>query len=325
MSDGMKVGIVGAGIAGLACAEGLAAAGHDVMLIDKGRGPGGRMSTRRIPIPAGEAQFDHGAQYFTARDPRFAAQVRAWIDGGAAAAWPAAGEAAYVGVPGMNAPVRRLAARHTVHWATRVVGMEPRERGWRLTVEPGDDLDVDLAVLAVPAEQAAELLAGPAPRLAARAAAAVSDPCWAVLAAFAEPVAAVADCHHGADGGALGWAARNSAKPGRTGPESWVLQGSPGWSLDHLADDPNEVTAALLAAAKDMLGAVLPRPLATAAHLWRYARCAPDGTGPVFDAERRLGLCGDWVLGPRVESAWLSGVDLAEALGMGMAVARPVE
>lgn len=34
--------IVGAGLAGLACADELAAAGHHVTLLDKARGPGGR-------------------------------------------------------------------------------------------------------------------------------------------------------------------------------------------------------------------------------------------------------------------------------------------
>ena len=64
----MRIGIVGAGMAGLACAEELTRLGHAVLLFDKGRGPGGRMSTRRIQTSAGEAYFDHGAQYFTVRD-----------------------------------------------------------------------------------------------------------------------------------------------------------------------------------------------------------------------------------------------------------------
>lgn len=317
----MKVGIVGAGIAGLACAAGLTAAGHDVVLFDKGRGPGGRMSTRRVPTPLGEAHFDHGAQYFTARDPRFAALVGGWAADGVAAPWPAAGPDAYVGTPAMNAPIRHLAAPHIVQWSTLVSEVLPDRGGWRLNLADGGAVEVDLAVIAVPAEQAAGLLAGPAPDLAATAAASVSDPCWTVLAAFAEPVSATADCHRGADGDVLGWAARNSAKPGRTGPQSWVLQGGPAWSLAHLDDDPGAVTAALLAAASEALGAPLPEPLVTVAHRWRYARCAPGGTGPVFDADRRLGVCGDWVLGPRVESAWLSGVSLAEAV----TGPRPVE
>ena len=65
-----RVLIIGAGMAGLSCAAALGSVGHAVTLIDKARGPGGRMSTRRVDTPLGQAAFDHGAQYFTARDPR---------------------------------------------------------------------------------------------------------------------------------------------------------------------------------------------------------------------------------------------------------------
>ena len=81
----MRIGIVGAGMAGLACAEALTSAGHAVVVLDKGRGPGGRMSTRRLETPLGEVRFDHGAQYFTGRDPGFRARVAAWIAAGIAA------------------------------------------------------------------------------------------------------------------------------------------------------------------------------------------------------------------------------------------------
>lgn len=313
----LSVGIVGVGIAGLACAQGLVGRGHEVVLFDKGRGPGGRMSTRRLDTSAGTARFDHGAQYFTVRDPGFEAQVTAWIADGVVAPWPAAGGDAYVGVPAMNSPVRDLAGRHRVHWSTLVAEVEQRGDGWRLTVGAGDVHDVDLMVIAVPAEQAAALLADAAPDLAARAGAAVSDPCWTVMLAFAEPVAVQRDCwradgsREGAGEGIVGWAARNNAKPGRTGPESWVVQATPEWSRRHIDDDPDRVVAVLAAASSEELRVEFPARIAAAGHRWRFARSAPGGPGAILDRERRLGLCGDWLIGPRVESAWLSGANLA--------------
>ena len=308
----MRIGIVGAGIAGLACAHGLTAQGHDVVLLDKGRGPGGRMSTRRMATPHGTACFDHGAQYFTMRDNDFRSQVDSWVADGVVAPWPAAAADAYVGVPAMNAPVKHLAARQSVQWATRVTAIQQHGDGWRLHTAAGDVLDVDLAVIAVPAEQAAALLADAAADLAARARAARSEPCWAVMAAFAEPVAAQADCLRGDD--VIGWAARNNAKPGRTGPESWVIQATPEWSRRHVDDEPGDVSSTLIDALANDLGVDLRPPVGTAAHLWRFARCEPGGTGPILDAGRRLALCGDWLIGPRVECAWLSGARLADQI-----------
>lgn len=312
----MRIGIIGAGIAGLACADGLAGRGHDVVLFDKGRGPGGRMSTRRMETSEGMAFFDHGAQYFTVRDNAFQAQLDAWVGAGVAAPWPAAGPDAYVGVPGMNAPVRELASRHIVHWGARVTAVERGDDGWRLHVDDAIR-DVETLVIAIPAEQAGALLAYAAPDLAARAAAAVSEPCWTVMMAFTEPVAAEADCRMQWAGGVIGWAARNSAKPRRTGPESWVVQATPGWSRDHIDADPDVVAADLSAALSGELGVELPDRIGTAVHLWRFARCADGGGGVVYDRDRRLGLCGDWLIGPRVESAWLSGVQQAECIGAG--------
>lgn len=328
----MRVGIVGAGIAGLACAGGLVRLGHEVVLFDKGRGPGGRMSTRRIETSPygtahvdhgspsyGTAHFDHGAQYFTVRDSQFGAQVDSWIAAGVVAPWPAAGDDAYVGLPAMNAPVRALAGRHVVHWSALVTSLEHRGPGWRLSVEGAPEVggihDVDLAVIAIPAEQAAALLTDVAAEPAARARAAISEPCWTAMLAFPQPVAVHADCWRGAAEGVVGWACRNNAKPGRTGPESWVVQASPSWSRRHLDADRGSVAADLAAALARETEVQLPDPIATAAHLWRFARCAPGGAGVIYDHGRRLGLCGDWLIGPRVESAWLSGFRLAERIG----------
>ena len=61
MSNGAalpRLVVVGAGLAGLTAAQALTDA-FDVIVLDKGRGFGGRMATRRI----GDATFDHGAQF----------------------------------------------------------------------------------------------------------------------------------------------------------------------------------------------------------------------------------------------------------------------
>ena len=72
--DHFEIAIVGAGISGLMAATYLAEKGKNSVLFDKGRGPGGRMSTRRFS----EFRLDHGAQFFTVRDPRFEKYVQNW-------------------------------------------------------------------------------------------------------------------------------------------------------------------------------------------------------------------------------------------------------
>ena len=308
----MKIAIIGAGMAGLACAEALSAAGHRVQVLDKGRGPGGRMSTRRTATEAGDVSFDHGAQFFTVRDPAFAARAQAWVADGVAAPWPAAGPEALVGVPGMNAPIRAMAQALDVTWQARVDEIVREGAGWRLSGEGFEALRADLAVVATPSEQAAVLLATVAPDMAAKAAAVISEPCWTVMAAFAEPLDLAADVLR--EAGPLSWVARNSAKPGRDGPEAFVLQASPDWSRTHLEDAADTVANALLAHLQAANGGALPPLLSLQAHRWRYARTPATGGPPLWSQADQIGACGDWLGGARIEAAWRSGHNLAAAI-----------
>lgn len=299
----MRIGIVGAGMAGLSCAQALTGQGHQPVLFDKGRGPGGRMSTRRIQTPLGEAAFDHGAQYFTVRDPAFAAQVERWAQAGHVSRWLPAGTDAWVGTPTMNAPVRALAEECDVRWNT-TVKLLTHDGEWQI----GDER-FEAVIVAVPAEQVAPLVDVHDGTLADMARSAVSDPCWTVMAAFDAPVPV--DRHRLTDCGILGSAVRNSAKPGRGGPEAWVLQASPDWSRANLEDEPDLVARELLAAFADCVGADMPAVIATSVHRWRYAKAGALDLGASWNAEIGLGACGDWLLGARIEAAWLSGQRLA--------------
>lgn len=311
----MRIGIIGAGIAGLACATLLASKRHEVQLFDKGRGPGGRMAARRVPTAAGEAAFDHGAQYFTARNDGFRNQVEAWAAAGLAARWPAAGPEAWVGTPAMNAPLKALAQPLDVRWGARVDALLREGSQWRLRGEGVGAGPFDAVVVAVPAEQAAPLLAPWSASFARRAEAARSAPCWTLMAAFANRVDAPDVLRDpGPIDGPIGWAARNSAKPGRSGPEAWVVQAGAGWSAAHLEQTPEAVVPALLQGFAERTGAALPAVLSATAHRWRYARSGAEGSGTLWDAGLSLGVCGDWLLGPRVESAWISGTGLAAGM-----------
>lgn len=325
--------IVGAGVAGLACARTLHGGGLAVTLIDRGRAPGGRLATRR----SGAHAFDHGVQYFTARDERFARVVRSWADGGIVARWDArlaerraggalhalSDEARWVGVPEMSAVARHLAAGLTLLAGTVVAAIERRPDGWRLRCDgaPAGTRassrasshgfgPFDVVLVTAPAPHAAALLA-PAPDLAARAAAAVLAPCLAAMVAFAEPLDPGFD---GATiaGSPLAWAACDSSKPCRPPGARWVLHGAPAWSAEHVDDPPEAVATALLGAFADVAGHALPGVVHREAHRWRHALVTrPLGEDCLYDASARLGACGDWCLGGRVEAAFLSGIALA--------------
>ncbi len=321
------IAVVGAGIAGLACATRLAEAGARVTLFDKGRRPGGRVATRR----SGGALFDHGAQFITARNPGFAALVESLHAANILAPWPAAqrkGDIAWAGLTGMSALARAMADRlqslggviHTerhVAWLHdgRVLRHLPaaEARPGSTQSEGGETSEpFDAILFALPAPQVAPILATAGHAFADGLSDVVIAPCWAVMSDFAQPISAP-DVLRPTEG-PLRWIARDSSRPGHAAlPDTWVLHASPAWSRAHLEDDATSVTNTLMTTFRTATGAD-HAPAHVSAHRWRYALVEkPLGTPFLWDKSSRIGLCGDWCLGPRVEAAYDSGIALALA------------
>lgn len=349
----MEIAIIGAGIAGLTCARTLADQGLTVRVYDKGRGPGGRLSRRRHTNPeaggpqsggpAREWHFDHGAQYFTARDPAFRRVVESWMHEGLVAPWPgrlvaiedgarfidkAAHPVRYVGVPGMHAVAQHLAetmpATCTLRSGVRVAVARRLRDGWELESDQGEPLGrADALVVATPAPQAAGLLAD-VPDLAAQADAVEMAPCWALMLGFdaplpAGPAGAIAGAFVNRTTGPasrLSWIARNTAKPGRPADaECWVAHATGAWTQGHLEQSPEDVRGPLTEAFFDALGLPPVTPAVCEAHRWRYAIVdAPLNAGCLFDASAMVAACGDWCGAARVEGAYLSGAAAAGRL-----------
>lgn len=327
MNASSHIAVIGAGLAGLSCATELQRAGLRVSVFDINSAPGGRMNT----LYGDGWQCDHGAQYFTARDPDFRAEVERWMAAGVAGQWPQEvailGDAElhrpsprlerFVGVPRQTAPARFMADALgegvTLQMQCTVERLVREDDCWRLhTAESGElATRFNAVVLAIPAPQAMPLLRPVADDLATLAASANMRGSWALMLRFDAPVALPFDAAF-VNHGPLRWIARDSSKPGRSGPETWLLHARAEWSEAHLEDDAEQVAAQLLQAFRDLGGL---EPQAWSAHRWRYADTEPALTlGAAWDAEQGLGLCGDWLNGGKVEGAWLSGRILAQRM-----------
>jgi len=322
------VAVVGAGIAGLVCARELTAAGRIVTVFDKGRSAGGRLATRRLPLVG----IDHGAQYVTATDPSFQSYIELAESAGVVAPWwprirngaagPTADRPWYVGVPGMSSLARPLATGLDIRQQVRIAGIEYSRTGWSLLSVSGDTLGpFDTLVLAVPAPQACDLCED-YPDIVARLASIEMVPCWAAMLAVADRVELAYDVDL-APGRELIWMARNSSKPGRAaGHETWVLHAGAEFSARRLDAVEADVGLELLAVFRELTGCTHAARLALA-HCWRYARTAtPLGEPCLWDSSLRLGICGDWCLGARLEASWSSARALAQRIGERVSRAR---
>jgi len=316
----LRIGVVGAGMTGLTAARTLSDQGHDVVVVEKSRGPGGRMSTRRNA----DLRFDHGAQYFTARDPRFLRHVLAWQERGLVHAWDARiatigdressnksqSAERFVAVPGMNAICSELARELPdcrFNWS--VSKLKRLEKGWILTSDEGQTLECDALVFTTPPEQARTLLADP--EVDELLSGVEMMPCWALMLVLDEPLFAEHDAAF-VNQGPLSWVSSQPSRPERPTANAWVLHASPEWSSMHLEKSADEVRDLLLEAAREL---PLSQPFtvrSAVAHRWRYALARqPLHCGAIWLGSKNLALAGDWCHGSRVEGAFLSGIAAA--------------
>jgi len=318
--------VVGAGLAGATAARLLVAAGHAVAVFDKGRGPGGRLSTRRVD----DAAFDHGAIALQAQG-----DFSEWLAEAEQAGAAARMGTAWVGVPGMNALVQHALGPVRPRWGITVAALQRAGGRWIARDREGQPLAVATGlVLAIPPPQAIALIEAGRSHGSGDATAAVAlgalcaalgdaqhDPVWAALLRVS--AAAAARLRIGASGagggvvdGPLQRVSLDDAKPGRADAGQVVLHARSDWSIAHLDDDAEAVADRLVAASIDALPINASEVVSAVAHRWRYA-LPVRGCRLTGDDALRIALAGDaigWEAGagvPAAAQAWRSGLEAA--------------
>ncbi len=314
--------IIGAGLAGLSAANDLHQAGLNVLVVDKGRGLGGRLAGRRI----GDATFDHGAQFMTARDSRFKASVAEWIEAGVAEEWYSSypghpnGHPRYRGVPTMTAVAKYLATDMNVLRTTRVDSITQDNQLWSAALDNGDTISAKALLITSPVPQTLDLLASgniPVPAdKQARLDRIDYEACIAVMAVLDGPTAIPAPGATAFDEGPIGWISDNLQK-GVSKIPAVTIHGSGGFSAEHYDDDKILIGQKLIDAAAPYLGNA--KVTEYQVHGWRYSKpSVVDPEACMLLSESTdlppLALAGDAFAGPRFEGAVLSGWAAAKSL-----------
>lgn len=316
-ADLVRVVVIGAGIAGLTAARSLAAGGHEVVVLDKGRSPGGRMATRRI----GGATVDHGAQFFTVRGDAFAAQVAVWQADGTSRVWchgfTAGGDGfpRYIGTRGMNAIAKRIAVGLDVRCGAMAFAVRrasaDRDR-WDVVVDDGTVHRADAVISTCPLAQTFSLLVEADVDLPRQLVTDDYERTLAFLAVLDGPSAVPSPGGVQGPDGIFAFVADNAAKGISTVP-ALTFHARPAWSEEHWDRDPAEIHEMLVDAARPWQGSA--RIVDSQVKRWRFATPRTLWPDPCWIApERSLVVAGDAFAGPKVEGAFNSGLAAAAAL-----------
>ncbi len=305
----MRMAVIGAGIAGLSCAQELRRGGHEVVVFEKSRGIGGRIATRRTPE---DLRFDHGAQFFTVQSKAFrqflAGDVKKWQAVGAfdqTRDW-------FIGSPDIKSFLRPVAKSLDIRLNTQITSLERIGELWSLQSDTENFDGFERVVISAPAPQTAALTPF-SERFQSAISDVVMDPCWTLMIAFSDPVERDFDVKKSANE-RIDWMARNSSKWGRRErPDCWVVHATADWSREHLELARDEVVKILLPDVLPELGKSEDDLIYFSAHRWRYANVAqPVGEIFITDENGTLFGAGDWCAGTCVEHAFKSGFELAQ-------------
>lgn len=318
--------IVGAGMSGLLAAHELQDTGCRVTVLDKGRGVGGRMATRRV----GDGTFDHGAQFFTVREERFQKLVDGWIESGVVEEWSRGfadsggqrnedGHPRYRGSGGMTSIPKHLAAGLDVKTGERVVRIDRWETGWEVVTEEAN-YEAEALILTAPVPQSLALAESGGYRLERRLKDQLEeisyDPCIALMVVVRDSGLVPEPGGMQIKGEPLDWIGDNHPK-GISDIPALTIHAGPGWSREHYDAPDGEVTETLLDLAGERLGKDLKSAvIANSIACWRYSWVTNPHPEPhlVASEDPPLLFCGDAFGKPKVEGASLSGLSAAGRL-----------
>ncbi len=302
--------VVGAGMAGLTAARALMAEGWAVTVLDKGWNPGGRMATRRVDGRV----FDHGAQFFTARDEGFQSTVQEWAKRGWVRPWcEVDGVVRWCSVDGMNGLAGKLAAGLDVRQRVAVERVEWAGGSWRVVTR--EETFEGAVVLTAPLEQCVQLLEGSLDRLPGAMVetmqAVAYEPCFAAMVSLRGSSAVPAPGYVEIAEGPVAFVADNTAKGiSMAAGADVTIHSRAEWARANWEMPLEDAGRVLVDAARAWLGSEVER---VQVHRWKYAKAVRGATERALVAGR-LAVAGDGLGGARVEGAFLSGLAAAERL-----------
>ena len=313
--------IVGGGITGLIAGTMLQRHEIDVTILDKGRGIGGRLATRRIKYSETiEGVFDYGAQYFSIQNPQFQVWVDEWLEQGVIKEWSQGfnsndGKSRYCGVEGTRNIAKYLAQSLDVRTSTKVTQLKYSNH-WQVYTEAGQEFEGDILVMTAPVPQSLALLNDSHIAIPPETKTALEKvsyhPCIAVLALLEKSSNIPFPGGLSVEEESLVWLASNYQKGISPHGYSVTLHGTPSFSNAFWDRSDEEISQKLFEAASEWLTSPV---IEYQVHRWRYSLPKTFYSELCLVlSELPLVMAGDAFVAPKIEGAVLSGLAAAQAI-----------
>lgn len=299
-----RVIVVGAGMAGAACARELVSAGHEVSVRERSMAVGGRMATPRIE----GRRVDLGASYLTAKDRDFRDQVHDWCQRGLARPWTDRFPLLTTGglSEAIVGPWRYATPDGLRSLVADLVPPSVRLGETVTQIEPGPSVDgesADAVVLAMPDPQAERILGAGLTQVRSNVERRPWEPTIALAASYPKRTWEPFEGAFINDHPTLRWVADDGRRRGDDAPVL-VAHSTSAFAAKFLSK-PDAAGPDMVDALEILLGAGRPRSV----HIrrWSCSRPGEPRQENHFYGSEKVGLAGDGWGPPRVETAWLSG------------------
>ena len=312
--------VIGAGISGSTIAN-LLNKKYQVNLYDKGRGPGGRASFKRIK---GKVGFDHGTQYFSPKTKEFKKFIDKLLKKKILKRWD--GNHVFyntkkkdnkkhikiIGKNGNNDISKYLLKKIKCFYQSEIKKIYYKDKLWFLLFNDGSIKCCKGVILTCPFPQVKILVRKFVKNTFVKKKLKMDANITVMIAIKKNKES---PCSFVFDDPVLGWAGNeNTKKRFESKYDLWTLQSTFKWAnknIDKNKQNLKKNSRILINKFFNLTKIKKTKVIYSINHGWKYSsNSKPFKIKSYWDPQKKLGLCADWFIGPRLESGWISAHDL---------------
>ena len=312
--------VIGSGISGATIAN-LLNKKFQVNLYDKGRGPGGRASFKRVK---GQIGFDHGTQYFSPKTIEFKKFTNRLIKIKILKKW--SGNHIFlnskkkenkkhikiIGKKGNNDICKFLLKKVKCFYQSEVKKIYYKNKLWFLLFTDGKIRTYKGVILTCPFPQLKKLSEKFINNTFIKRKLKMDANITVMIAIKKNKESASSFLF---DDPVLGWAGNeNTKKRFKSKYDLWTLQSTFKWAnknIDKNKKNLKKNSKILIDKFFKLTKIKKTKVIYSINHGWKYSsNSKPLKIRSYWDPQKKIGVCADWFIGPRLESGWISAHDL---------------